>query len=78
MTPERLRQITSEIIDRNTLTRMLGYRSNNSVRQWESGKCILPAIKAQWIEAYVEFRTKQMEEESAWIARNPPPTPDND
>jgi hypothetical protein len=72
MTPERLRQITAQL-DRKALSKMLGYSSENSLRQCEAEKQALPADKAAWLERYARMRARQAAAEAAWIARNPPP-----
>jgi hypothetical protein len=72
MTPERLRQITAQL-DRKALSKLLGYSSENSLRQCEAGKQALSADKAAWLERYARMRARQAAAEAAWIAGNPPP-----
>lgn len=59
--------------DRRDLARMLGYGSDNSLRQAESGKQALPADKARWLAAYARMRTRHAKAEAEWLAKNPPP-----
>ena len=72
MTPERLRQITDQL-DRRDVARLLGYRSDNSLRQCERGKQSLPEEKAAWLETYAAMKAEQAHAEAAWLAENPPP-----
>ena len=72
MTPDRLREITSSL-DRRMLSRLLGYSSENSLRQCELGKQNLPPDKARWLERYAVMRTRQARQEAAWLVANPPP-----
>ncbi len=73
MTPERLREITAQL-DRRELARLLGYSSENSLRQCEAGKASLPADKAAWLDAYAKMHTRRIKAEIDWLAKNPPPT----
>jgi hypothetical protein len=74
MTPERLREIILATgRNRPELARMLGYRSENSLRQAEAGMQTIPADKAQWLERYAELRSRHADQESAWLKKNPPP-----
>jgi len=59
--------------DRRELARLLGYGSENSLRQCEAGKATLPQDKAQWVEGYAKLRARQSAALSAWLAKNPPP-----
>ena len=79
MTPERVRQLvamTGE--DRPALARMLGYKSENSLRQCEDGKATLRPDRAAWLEAYAKFRMKQASALTVWLRKNPPPGQNND
>jgi transcriptional regulator with XRE-family HTH domain len=74
MTPERLRAvILATGRERRELARLLGYGSENSLRQAEAGKQALPAAKALWLEGYAQLRAHLMELEAEWLKRNPLP-----
>lgn len=74
MTPDSLRDlITQTGDDRRLLARLLGYRSDNSLRQWEAGKAIPPHDKLVWLKAYAKFRSRQVAALDVWLAKNPPP-----
>ncbi len=76
MTPARLREIIAATgRDRRELARMLGYGSENSLRQAENGKQVLPDDKARWLERYAKVRTRHAASEAGWLEKNPPPTP---
>jgi len=84
-TPARIREIVSATgRDRLTLARMLGYRSENSLRQAEAGKQTLSEDKVRWLKRYAQMRSRilksqemmlasDMESEKAWLEKNPPP-----
>lgn len=79
MTPERLRELvamTGE--DRRELARMLGFASDNSLRQCEAGKATLRQDKAAWLEAYAKFRARQLSALTVWLQKNPPPAQNTD
>jgi hypothetical protein len=57
--------------DRSELARLLGYRSENSLRQMESGKQALPAAKAAWLERYAKHRRRLAKAETEWLEKNP-------
>jgi hypothetical protein len=59
--------------DRRDLARMLGYGSENSLRQVEAGKQALPADKAAWLARYAKVRARHAASEAAWLQKNPPP-----
>lgn len=59
--------------DRRVLARLLGYGSDNSLRQCEAGKAALPTDKASWLEKYAKIRARQTETLTNWLLRNPPP-----
>ncbi len=74
MTPERLREIIASTgRDRRELARMLGYGSENSLRQAEAGKQAIGEDKARWLERYAKVRSRHAKSESAWLGKNPPP-----
>ena len=74
MTPDRLKELmTMSGTDRSTLSRLLGYASENSLRQAEIGDATLPASKAAWLERYAQFRSEQIAALDAWLQKNPPP-----
>lgn len=74
MTPERLREIIAATgRDRRELARMLGYGSENSLRQAEAGKQEIPDDKARWLEQYARVRARHAKSEAAWLQKNPPP-----
>jgi len=78
MTPERLRELIAMTgLERRELARLLGYGSDNSLRQCEAGKASLPADKAKWLAAYAKFRQRQAEALQNWLAKNPPPSQNN-
>lgn len=73
MTPERLREIIAATgRDRRELARMLGYGSENSLRQAEAGKAALPEDKARWLERYAKVRARHAASEADWLEKNPP------
>lgn len=59
--------------DRRDLARMLGYGSENSLRQAESGKQALPADKMAWLDRYAKLRARHAKSEAAWLEKNPAP-----
>ena len=59
--------------DRRDLARMLGYGSENSLRQAETGKQALPADKARWLARYAQLRQRHAISEAAWLEKNPVP-----
>ena len=63
--------------DRRELARLLGYSSDNSLRQCEAGKASLPAAKAKWLTGYAKFRQRQAEALQNWLEKNPPPSENN-
>ncbi len=78
MTPERLREVIAATgRDRRELARMLGYGSENSLRQAEAGKQALGDDKAKWLERYAKVRSRQAKREAAWLGKNPPPNEKN-
>lgn len=64
-------------LDRSELARMLGYASENSLRQAEAGRQSLPADKLAWLVAYAKLRApflaKLAKAEAEWLKKNPPP-----
>lgn len=66
MTPDRLATILRDLrplgISSGGLARLLGYASDNSVRQWLGGTGHVPPDVAAWLEAF-----------RAWAEANPPP-----
>ena len=78
MSPERLKELIAMTgLERRELARLLGYGSDNSLRQCEAGKAALPADKAKWLEGYAKLRAKHVAALSAWLERNPPPSENN-
>lgn len=73
MTPSRLRAFFASNRDRETVARMLGYRSRNSLRQVEEGRATLPSNKALWLSRYVWLREQHGREVTAWLDANPAP-----
>lgn len=74
MTPERLRKLIKQTgLERKVLVRLLGYSSDNSLRQCEEGKATLPDTRALWLEGYARMRARHAAAEAAWIEKNPPP-----
>lgn len=72
MTPDQVRDLIAKTgRDRLAVSKLLGYRSENSLRRCEDGTATLPATKARWLERYAKFRQKQLADEADWIARNP-------
>jgi hypothetical protein len=72
MTAERLRGIT-EVLERRHVAYLLGYSSENSLRQCEDNRQILPAHKAAWLESYARFRMQQQDDLARWFTDNPSP-----
>jgi hypothetical protein len=74
MTLERLRELIAMTGDqRPTLAHLLGYNSENSLRQCESGKASLPPEKAEWLERYATMRARQDAVITDWLQKNPAP-----
>jgi len=74
MTPDRLKHLIEQSgHTRRQLSRLLGYRSEHSLRQCERGETALPADKAQWLEKYVEFVEGQTLARDIWLLVYPPP-----
>jgi hypothetical protein len=59
--------------DRRDLARMLGYGSENSLRQAESGKQALPVAKLRWLTRYAKLRERHAKAEAEWLEKNPAP-----
>jgi len=62
--------ITATGRDRRRLARLLGYRSENSLRQIEAGKATLPPDKLAWLERYAALRQRHAAVEARWLAEN--------
>ena len=78
MSPERLKELIAMTgQDRREIARLLGYGSDNSLRQCEAGKATLPADKAKWLERYAKVRSGQHQALAAWLKLNPPPSQNN-
>jgi transcriptional regulator with XRE-family HTH domain len=78
MSPERLRELIAMTgLERRELARLLGYGSDNSLRQCERGKATLPADKAKWLEGYAKLRARHAEQIAKWLQKNPPPSENN-
>lgn len=78
MSPERLKQLIAMTgQDRRELARLLGYGSDNSLRQCEAGKATLPEDKARWLERYAKVKAGQHKALAAWLKLNPPPFGNN-
>lgn len=74
MTPDRLREIIAATgRGRRELARMLGYGSENSLRQAEAGKQAISDDKVRWLERYARMREQRAASETSWLAKNPPP-----
>ena len=74
MTPARLKQIIAVIgRDRTDLARMLGYASENSLRQAEDGKAMLTPLCTEWLERYGRFWERHAKADAEWLKNNPPP-----
>lgn len=52
---------------------LLGYRSENSLRQILAGAAVLSDTRAAWLRRYAKLRDRQAREESEWLAKNPAP-----
>ena len=71
---DRLREVIAAIgRGRRELARMLGYRSENSLRQAEAGKRTISDAEGKWLERYAGLRSRLATMEAAWLAKNPPP-----
>lgn len=57
---------------RPVVARVLGYKTEASLRQCERGEAVLPSCKAALLEAYAKFRAKQNAALSAWLKKNAP------
>ena len=57
--------------DRRVLARLLGYASDNSLRQIERGRAALPYDKAAWLKRYGELRQRLAQQEREWLEKNP-------
>jgi hypothetical protein len=79
MTPARTRELVAQTgLDRRELARLLGYGSENSLRQCETGKARLPADKAAWLETFARFMARWHAGKDRWLENNPPPGREND
>jgi len=68
LTPADLLAATGR--DRRWLARLLGYRSENSLRQIEAGKAALPPDKLAWLARYAALRQRHAAAEARWLAEN--------
>lgn len=72
MTPERFRElmaITGD--DRLRLSRLLGYASENSLRQFEKGLIRMSPERSAWLERYAKVRARANEKVDEWVRKNP-------
>jgi hypothetical protein len=70
--PDRLREVIAATgRSRRELARVLGYRSENSLRQ--AGKRTISDAEVKWLERYARFRSRLATMEAAWLEKNPPP-----
>lgn len=60
-------------LPRKLIARMLGFRSENSLRQCETGKAMLPAYKAVWLESFATFCGDLAKQQEVWLEQHPPP-----
>jgi hypothetical protein len=74
VTPDHIREVIAATDrGRRELARMLGYASENSLRQVEAGKMTLSGAQSKWLERYAGLRAKLAKIEAAWLGKNPPP-----
>src|SRR4051794_31171897 len=74
LSPEQVRRLIMQTgLKRKVLVRLLGYNSDNSLRQCETGKAVLPADKAVWLRDYAALRSHHAAIERAWLQANPSP-----
>jgi hypothetical protein len=74
MTHDHIRELIAATgRGRRELARMLGYRSENSLRQAEAGKRTISDAEVKWLERYARLRTRLATMEAAWLEKNPPP-----
>lgn len=75
LSPEELRDAIAKTGQhRREIARLLGYRSDNSLRQCEQGQGTLPEDKAKWLVRYARLRARHTREVEEWLMENPPPT----
>lgn len=55
------------------LAALLGYRSENSLRQVLDGKALLPEPRAEWLREYATMREAHAKAEREWLRQNPAP-----
>jgi hypothetical protein len=55
------------------LARMLGFASDNSIRQMLAGNQTLPPDKLAWLEGYARLRARHAEAEADWLKKHPMP-----
>jgi hypothetical protein len=78
MTRERYLELVAIIgEDRITLAKLLGYKSENSLRHCEAGRAMLPPEKAAWLERYAKHRQRTHETvkkaDDIFFRKYPPP-----
>jgi hypothetical protein len=59
-------------LQRKVLTRLLGFRSDNSLRQCEQGLSALSPEKAAWLAGYAALCVRLDTERAQWLAEHPP------
>jgi hypothetical protein len=73
-TPVKIRLwIEQTGMQRKPLARLLGFRSDNSLRQCEDGRATLPADKAAWLADYAALCVRLDAEKARWLEQYPPP-----
>lgn len=71
--PELAAALESARASMTQVASLLGYRSENSLRQILAGAAVLPEARAAWLRRYVKMRERLWREESEWLAKNPAP-----
>ena len=55
------------------LAALLGYRSENSLRQVLEGRAVLPDARAAWLRMYADMRESAHKAEREWLRKHPAP-----
>jgi hypothetical protein len=77
MTPERVRALVAQLMEtgrsRSEVARLLGFTSENSLRQCETGRATLRPDRAAWLEGYARLCARLARTEADWLENNPKP-----
>jgi len=74
VTPSEFQVLLARIgRSKRALAQMLGYGSENTMRQVEAGTQSLPEEQIRWLQAYANMREKARETEAKWLLKHPAP-----